>query len=134
MEISDELLCLFSAQVTEQRDSYVIEIPRQEVRAGAVQTGSRYQIAVLSTDPTVDTDFLDEQAADSLGPPVAEGDQRTVDIVDIGKHGDGIALTDRGYVLVVPDTERGERVAVEIIDVSESVGFASVIERKPYYE
>ena len=134
MEISDELLCLFSAQVTEQRDSYVVEIPRQEVRAGAVQIGGRYQIAVLSTDPTVDADLLDEQAVDSLEPPVAKGDHRTVDIVDIGKHGDGIARTDRGYVLIVPDTEQGERVTVEITDVSESAGFASVIERKPYYE
>ncbi|EJN57658.1 TRAM domain-containing protein [Halogranum salarium B-1] len=66
--------------------------------------------------------------------PVEKGDQRTVDIEDIGEQGDGIARTDRGYVLIVPDTEKGERVTVEVTDVSESVGFADVVERKPYYE
>ena len=112
----------------------MIEIPRQEVKAGTVQSGDWYRIAIISPDTTADADFPDEQATDSLALPIAEGDQRTVDIVDIGKHGDGIAHTDRGYVLVVPDTEQGERVTVEVTDVSESVGFASVIERKPYYE
>ena len=32
MEISDQLRCLFSATVEERGDSYVVEVPEQEVR------------------------------------------------------------------------------------------------------
>nr|WP_083851213.1 TRAM domain-containing protein [Halogranum salarium] len=52
--------------------------------------------------------------------PVEKGDQRTVDIEDIGDQDDGIARTGPGYVLIIPDTEQGERVTVEVTDVSEN--------------
>lgn len=68
------------------------------------------------------------------GPPVEEGDQRTVDIEDIGKRGDGISRVERGYVIIVPDTEPGERVTIEISNVRENVGFGEVIERQDHYE
>ncbi|WP_089870961.1 TRAM domain-containing protein [Halogranum rubrum] len=135
MQIPDNLLCLFSARVDEQRDSYVLEVPKQEVTTGGVQVGDVHRVAVFATDTTDDTPTSHEtvQNRERLAP-VEKGDQRTVDIEDIGEQGDGIARTDRGYVLIVPDTEQGERVTVEVTDVSESVGFADVVERKPYYE
>ncbi|SEO99602.1 Predicted RNA-binding protein, contains TRAM domain [Halogranum amylolyticum] len=135
MQIPDDLLCLFSAQVDEQRGSYVLEVPKEEVTTGDVQVGDVHRVAIFATDTTDDTPSTHEavQNRESLAP-VEKGDQRTVDIEDIGDQGDGIARTDRGYVLIIPDTEQGERVTVEVTEVSESVGFADVIERKPYYE
>lgn len=135
MQIPDDLLCLFSARVDEQRGSYILEVPKEEVTTGDVQVGDVHRVAVFATDTNETTRSTPEvvQNRESLAP-VEKGDQRTVDIEDIGEQGDGIARTDRGYVLVVPDTEQGERVTVEVTDVSESVGFADVVERKPYYE
>ncbi|WP_328766624.1 TRAM domain-containing protein [Haloarcula nitratireducens] len=68
------------------------------------------------------------------GPPVEEGETRRVEIEDIGEQGDGVARVERGYVVIVPDTELGERVAVEIQTVTENVAFAEVTERISYYD
>ncbi|QLG64294.1 TRAM domain-containing protein [Halorarum salinum] len=66
--------------------------------------------------------------------PVEVGERRTVEIEDIGEQGDGIARVDRGFVVIVPDTEVSERVTIEITDVGGTVGFGEVVERKDYYE
>jgi len=60
-------------------------------------------------------------------PPVSSGERRTVTIEGIGDKGDGIARIDRGYVLIVPETDVGERVTVEVDQARDNVGFASVI-------
>jgi predicted RNA-binding protein with TRAM domain len=64
-------------------------------------------------------------AADSQ-PPVAEGEVREVIIETIGDQGDGIAKVERGYVVIVPETERGDEVTVEITQARETVAFAQV--------
>ena len=50
-------------------------------------------------------------------PPVEPGEIRYVEIEDIGKQGDGIARVERGYVIIVPGTEIGERVKIEVTEV-----------------
>jgi predicted RNA-binding protein with TRAM domain len=65
---------------------------------------------------------------------VDEGETREVEIEDIGEQGDGITRVERGFVVIVPDTEQGERATVEITDVRENVAFAEVVERLSYYE
>ncbi|QKY20512.1 TRAM domain-containing protein [Halolamina sp. CBA1230] len=132
MEISPQLRCLFSATVEERDGSYVVEVPEQEIRLGDLQAGDTYRVAVLPSPSTDDADGTDadsqsEQAAQS--PPVAEGEQRTVEIEDIGEQGDGITRVERGFVVIVPDTEQGERVTVTITDVGQNVAFADVVER-----
>mgnify|MGYP006274891859 FL=1 len=62
-------------------------------------------------------------------PPVDRGDEVTVDIEGIGDQGDGIARVDRGYVIIVPDTEKGERVRIRVTSVKQNVAFAEVVER-----
>ncbi|WP_435158627.1 TRAM domain-containing protein [Haladaptatus sp. DFWS20] len=62
------------------------------------------------------------------------GDHRTVEIESIGEQGDGIARVDRGYVIIVPDTENRDRVTVEINDVTPTIAFAEVVKCKVYYE
>jgi len=137
MEISEQLRCLYSATVEEQGDSYVVEVPEQEVRLGDLQQGETYRVAVLpspSNDEANDTDTDPERERGPPKPPVEEGEERTVEIEDIGDQGDGITRVERGFVVIVPDTEQGERVTVEITDVRENVAFAEVIERVSYYD
>ena len=66
------------------------------------------------------------------GPPVSVGDQRVVEIDEIGQQGDGLTRVEHGYVVIVPDTEVGERVRIQIRHVREMVGFADVVERYRY--
>lgn len=142
MEISDNLLCLFSAQVEEQRDSYVIEIPKQEITNGEIQSGEVYRTAMVSIStedekpPTATETTAEETDAnrecDTSGPPVEEGDIREVDIEDIGDQGDGITRVERGFVIIVPETEKGERVTIEITNVRQNVAFGEVKERQTH--
>lgn len=143
MEISDQLHCVFSADVEQQDDSYLIQVPEQEIRLGDLQQGEAYRVAVLphpsneeanDTDADTDTKAEPERERGRSKPPVEEGEERTVEIKDIGEQGDGITRVERGFVLIVPDTEQGERVVVEIADVRENVAFAEVLERLSYYE
>jgi len=84
-----------------------------------------------SSDSTSDTERTGEPE-----PPVDRGDEVTVDIEGIGDQGDGIARVDRGYVIIVPDTEKGERVQIRVTSVKQNVAFAEVVERveRHHYE
>lgn len=137
MEISEQLRCLFSSTVEEQDNSYVVEIPEQEIRLGDVQQDETYRVALLSSSSTDESDDTDADSHPDQGPPappVEEGETRTVEIENIGDQGDGIARVERGFVVIVPDTEQGERVTIEITDVRKNVAFAEVIERRGYYD
>jgi len=137
MEIPTKLHCLFAGAVERGDETYLIEVPEQEMELGDLQQGETYRIAVF---PAPSTDEPDETTTDSQRertpstPPVDEGEQRTVEIEDIGDQGDGIARVERGFIVIVPGTERGERVTVEITDVTENVAFAEVVERESYYD
>lgn len=137
MEISEQLQCLFSGKVEERNGSYVVEVPEQELSLGDLQAGETYRVAILPSSATNDVNNTDadpqpEQAPQT--PPVDEGEQRTVEIEDIGDQGDGITRVERGFVVIVPDTKQSERVTIEITDVRENVAFAEVVERVSYYE
>ncbi|WP_336136431.1 TRAM domain-containing protein [Natronomonas amylolytica] len=141
MEISDQLRCLFSATVEKRDESYLIEIPEQEVRLDNIQQGETYRVAILPS-PSKEADESEDTATNTRQgrqsgpqkPPVEEGETRRVEIDDIGEQGDGITRVERGFVVIVPDTEQGERVAIEITDVRENVAFAEVVERVSYYD
>ena len=137
MKISEQLRCLFSSKVEERDGSYVLEIPEQEVRLGELQTDETYRVAILpslSAAEANNTDTRPEREPSSPEPPVDEGEQRTVEIEDIGDQGDGITRVERGFVVIVPDTKQSERVTIEITDVRENVAFAEVVERVSYYD
>lgn len=84
-------------------------------------------------DPIQPTDHEDQQQ-DFEGPPVEEGNRREVEIENLGDQGDGIAKVERGYVVIVPETNIGDRVTVEIQQVRENVAFADVVDRKSHQE
>jgi predicted RNA-binding protein with TRAM domain len=60
--------------------------------------------------------------------PISEGDEIDVKIEAIGEKGDGIAKVE-GFVLIVPNTSKGDQVRVKITKVLRSVGFAEVVSK-----
>ncbi|SNZ13093.1 Predicted RNA-binding protein, contains TRAM domain [Natronoarchaeum philippinense] len=129
MEISDKLLCLFSAEVSVDDDNYVVEIPRREVETGDIDPGDTYRVALISRDvEEADEEPATASAPSEPQPPVEIGETRYVEIEDIGKQGDGIARVERGYVIIVPGAEVGERVKVEVTEVKSNFAVGEVIE------
>jgi predicted RNA-binding protein with TRAM domain len=126
LEISNKLLCLFSAAVSEREGSHVVEIPRREIETGAVEPGETYRVALISADEEEPTD-TEQPAPDEPQPPVEPGEMRYVEIEDIGKQGDGIARVERGYVIIVPDTDIGERVKIEVTEVKSNFAVGEAI-------
>lgn len=136
MDLPENLRCLFSAEVEAHEDSYRIEVPAQELTLGGLEESEVYRVAVFASDTggTAKEDPQQDTEYEEPAPPVTEGDTRSVEIDDIGKQGDGIARVERGYILIVPDTEKRERVTVEIKHVQENLAFGDVIEREDYYD
>ncbi|MFC7134097.1 MULTISPECIES: TRAM domain-containing protein [Salinibaculum] len=130
MEISNKLLCLFSANVESAGDRYVIEVPKRELETGSIADGETYRVALISTEADGETSQEDDDstAPGEPQPPVEAGEIRYVEIEDIGKQGDGIARVERGYVIIVPDAEIGERVKVEITEVKSNFAVGEIIE------
>ena len=127
VEISDELLCLFSAEVQEDGDRYVVEVPRREIETGTVDPGTVARVALIARS---DEEPSEESGPPSDGPqpPVDEGEIRYVEIEDLGKQGDGIARVERGYVIIVPGAEVGERVKIEVSEVKSNFAVGEIIE------
>ncbi len=152
MEIPDQLLCVFSAQVEERDGEYHLTLPEREIENGVLDSDGAYRVALLGSDSTATTQTTSSpepepksepksepspEPTDSHrqpSPPVEVGDRRSVEIEGIGEQGDGIARVERGYVIIVPDTEKRDRVTIEITKVSENVAFSEVVEREPYYD
>jgi predicted RNA-binding protein with TRAM domain len=131
MEISDQLLCLFSADVTDEGDRYVVEVPRREIETGSVEAGGTYRVALISAEAgteTGDDDGTSETPPDQPQPPVEPGETRYVEIEDIGKQGDGIARVERGYVIIVPGADIGERVKIEVTEVKSNFAVGEIID------
>ncbi|EMA51659.1 hypothetical protein C448_00532 [Halococcus morrhuae DSM 1307] len=132
MEISDKLLCLFNADVTESEDSYTVEIPRREVENGSIEPGDTYRVALVSREPTEESSSSSRSRSSTPSsepqPPVDVGEMRYVEVEDIGKQGDGIARVERGYVIIVPGAEIGERVKVEITEVKSNFAVGEIID------
>jgi predicted RNA-binding protein with TRAM domain len=131
---SDTLRCLFGATVREEEGEYLFEIPAREVEAETLTAGDRYRFAVLdgpdeSGRPGDGEGHSRREAPESPQPPVEIGEMRYVEVEDIGDQGDGIARVERGYVIIVPDAEEGERVKIEVTDVKPNFAIARVVDR-----
>lgn len=141
-QISDSLRLLFETSVEDEGDRYTVAIPKQLVENGSIETDSSYRIALLAAETSGATDVAEPSASEadrssvsrpepaqshSQGPPVEEGEVRTVSIDTLGDQGDGIAKVERGFIVIVPGTKPGDRVEVEITDVKETVAFAETV-------
>ncbi|ERG99912.1 MAG: putative RNA-binding protein, contains TRAM domain protein [Haloquadratum sp. J07HQX50] len=140
MNISERLQCLFSATIEENDDTYTITVPDTELDIGSLETAESYQVALLAESiegqsAGMSTEQISSESSNGTPTaPVEVGEQRNVEIEDLGEQGDGITRVERGFVVIVPDTELGERVSVKIESVRDSVAFASVVERLSYYD
>ncbi|WP_418282779.1 TRAM domain-containing protein [Halorubrum sp. DTA98] len=135
MEISEKLLCLFSADVREDDDDYVVEIPRREIETGAIDPGETYRVALISrsdgeASSDRDAESSPSRSSDGPQPPVEPGEMRYVEIEDLGKQGDGIARVERGYVIIVPGAEVGERVKIEVTEVKSNFAVGEIVEEE----
>lgn len=147
-EISDSVRLLFETSLEKTDDGYVVPIPTELVENGSLSAEETYRIALLATnappqpessetgtkspgessqsgDATVDSSTRPSSQSDS--PPVEEGEIRTVTIDTLGDQGDGIAKVERGFIVIVPGTQPGDRVEVKITDVRETVAFAEPV-------
>ncbi len=144
VEISDKLLCLFSTEVAAEEDRYIIEVPKGEVEAGDIEPDDVYRVALISRDIEADGE-TEVGAGTGTGtgaggershaapssepqPPVEVGEIRYVEVEDIGKQGDGIARVERGYVIIVPGADVGERVKIEVSEVKSNFAVGEIID------
>ncbi len=155
---------VFSGTVSKRNGSYVVELPKRLVEGYELSAGEQKRVCLFKTGsdtavkPTAAVSAKDNSQpqsqprsssqsqpntksqpshgydADRERLPVAEGDRRTVEIESIGEQGDGVAKLDRGYVVIVPDTELRERVEIEIENATPTVAFARVVDRISYYD
>lgn len=136
MEVSETLRTVYSATVEQQDGQYYVSIPARKIDTGSVDTGETYRVALLqstlSTNTTAKSGISLENSSTETrqlaGLPVEAGDLREVEIETIGDQGDGIAKIDRGYVVIIPDTDVGDQVTVEIEQAQENVAFATIVE------
>jgi len=131
VEISEKLLCLFSTDISEEDDRYVIEVPKHEIETGDVDPDSIYRVALISRETDEAADSVSTTSPSPSGeprPPVEIGETRYVEIEDIGKQGDGSARVERGYVIIVPGADVGERVKVEVSEVKSNFAVGEIIE------
>lgn len=126
VDIPEDLRAVFTGTVERRGDSYVVEVPADEIARETITPGTVYRTALLGT-PEVEPEPNQESEYEPT-PPVTEGERRTVTVEAVGSEGDGIAKVERGYVVIVPDTEVGEETTVEIERVTPSVAFAKVAE------
>jgi predicted RNA-binding protein with TRAM domain len=137
VEIPDSLRSVFTATVHKQDGTYVLEVPSGEIDHEAIALGETYRVAVLDAPATTEQSTETAERSDNAprdqergppAPPVEAGEIREVTIETVGDQGDGIAKVERGYVVIVPETQPGEQLIIEIDDVRQNVAFASVVE------
>ena len=111
-------------------DEYVVTVPRREIDTGSIEPGETYRVALIASgkEETESKSSSRSGSPSEPQPPVDEGEIRYVEIEDIGKQGDGIARVERGYVIIVPGAEIGERVKIEITEVKSNFAVGEIIE------
>lgn len=151
VELFDSIKLLFETSIEEEEDRYVISIPKDLLSEGSLSLGNTYRVALLtlphqsaqsalspevdnqSADPDPSSETVsatnDQQFSRNIPsePPVEEGEIRSVNIDSLGDQGDGIAKVERGFVVIVSDTQPGDQLKVKITDVKSNVAFAEPV-------
>lgn len=117
--------CCFSARIEQKDDRYIVEIPADEIQHGTLDLDDIYQVRFHTS---LQNRSSRQSPYEESNPPVSRGDTRRVEIEHLGDEGNGITRLEDGYVVIVPDTEPGDMVQIELTDVNPNVGFADVIE------
>lgn len=154
VEQPGSLELLFSGEIEELDEDYVVKIPREELSHGSLRTAEQYKFAVFApgkadTEQSLQRNTRENNNSPSKSngadretpsrspprhngnPPVSEGEILDVSIEGIGDKGDGVGKVNNGYVIIVPDTEPGDEVTVRVSEARKNVAFGSVIARSP---
>lgn len=98
VQLSGDLLCLYTAEIDTSGDTYTIEVPKREIEHGQLTSESPIQVAIFSTATSTEESSSQSPAAThtdhSKSPPVDEGDIVDVEIDSLGDQGmasDGLA-------------------------------------------
>jgi predicted RNA-binding protein with TRAM domain len=143
MRIPEALQTVFSASPSQDDGDFVIKLPRQEIEAGALDPEDTYRIGIYELPERGQPQDNNDSSSvspngggpskagsgshESLSPPVEEGEMLMVTIESTGDEGDGIAKTDEGYTVIVPDTNPGDKVEVKVTNVKKQYAFAKVV-------
>ena len=126
---SDEPSCKYTARLERVDGRYVVEVPTREIELGALSPGDVCQVTVDLLEEGSPEDVVTEsESTDQSDQPVTVGERLTVEIDDVGQQGDGIARVGEGYVLIVPGSDMGEEVDVEVQHTNPTYGFAELLE------
>ena len=128
MVLREDARRVFEARVEATDGGYRLALPADAVDAADVEVGTVYRFALLDRRAGPGPTHADGPAPDHPQPPVEVGEIRYVEVTDLGKQGDGIARVERGYVLIVPGGEVGERVRVEVTEVRPTFALAEVLD------
>jgi len=123
----DGLQYLFTEEIEEDGDDFIVQLPQSAMETGTLTDGTTVRVGVFDARPATGagTPSAVESAPDEgPQPPVESGDLVKVHIESIGEQGDGVATVAGGYVVMVPDTEVGDELVVEITNATPSTGFA----------
>ena len=133
VDIAGDLVCLYTATIDTTGDTYTIEVPKREVELGQLDPNGTTQVGLFSTPTSDMTQSSESQSPTERehteSPPVDEGEIVDVEIDSLGDQGDGIGRVGPGYVLIVPETDVGERVSVRVTETKDNVAFAEVVKR-----
>lgn len=137
--VSDNVYCVVPVIVELVDGRYVIEIPDSVMENGGIDRGEVCRVAMLEPaskhgggsegDSLSQTGYTKGVGSRGEGPPVSVEDILELEITSVGDQGDGVARTEEGYVIFVPGTHKGDRVAVEIREVNPQYAFGDVIPR-----
>lgn len=142
-EVPDNLKAVFTTTLKQDAGFY-LDVPLGFMETETLQPGKQYRVALLETsdagaEKTVSNNSTESEQTPHddrqrhrqqhrSGPPVEEGETRSVTIESLGDAGDGVAKVEGGYVVIVPDTEPGQQPTVRITDVKPNVAFATVVQ------
>lgn len=120
----------FVQLIEQDHGRYVVELPQSEIEFGTLAEGAIVRVSLQQEETGPATTDHQSQGASESEHPVSGGEQHRVEIEDVGDQGDGIARVGLGYVLIVPETEPGDEVAVEVHETKPHYGFATVVEEE----
>ena len=89
VQLSGDLLCLYTAEIDASGDTYTLEVPKREIEHGHLTPGNPAQVALFST-PNPNEESSSPSAAatqhePSESPPVDEGDIVDVEIDSLSR-------------------------------------------------
>ena len=68
---------------------------------------------------------------DNFTVPVKENEEYDVEIIGVGKEGDGIAKVE-GYTVFVPETKQGDKVKIRIKKTLPNFAFSEVVDSENF--